>query len=71
MTLFYYRLGQCIPYEITPITGSSGTGANPCDKFFNPGIDTIYVPNGRDLRVTSDVIGQIYLSLDAVQLSCG
>ena len=41
----FYRLGgQCLPYE----AGSEpGTDPNPCNQFYEVGVDRFYLPSGR------------------------
>lgn len=43
----WYRLGDCIPF--TTKTFPSVSSQNPCNGFYTPNIDTVYLPSGRAL----------------------
>ena len=63
--------GQCIPY--TTETFSSTTRTNPCDIFYRPGIDYVYLPSGRalgDLRRLNDIAADLNLVNDILPPQC-
>ena len=70
ITLFCSR-GQCIPY--TTETFLSTTRTNPCNTFYRPGIDYVYLPFGRalgDLRRLNDIAADSSLVVELLQPVC-
>jgi hypothetical protein len=62
------REGQCLPY-----TDTANDRINPCDRFYRPGIDYVYLPFGRarnDLATLNDFAADSSLVISVLRPEC-
>ena len=68
-----YRLGRCVPFTPERMQFTGTTRENPCNRFYTPHVDNVYLPRGRardDIRYLNNFAADASLVIDVLQEEC-